>query len=341
MSSRKTPETPIPLPPEKIAEIKPPKRKFFKNLSPAAIERMEKADHQRSRLPPGIWWGMAGVIILFAGGFLISFLIARRDVSRAISSHAEVFRSGVTDLESMDTASASREFATIANDTSGVAPLVQWLGFLYHGGAGTIAAFMDVTRQFEALSEAIGALENDTFQFLAGQGTDFLSQLELIRDTLSSINTDGNTLASNAPAFGDLFAGSDSGSAAILRSRRNRKARRNSSMLLFPGCIAHAASCPYDPAESFRDPPGRRISWQLCGRHDRERHDHERFRCMILRMLILHSRRISFRRKPLQLEVLGSGRRMRIGFSISRPQRRKHWHFSMSRISMLQRPPWR
>jgi hypothetical protein len=206
MSDRKKTEVPIPLPPQKIREIGPlPKKRFFKNLSPATVERREEADEKKSRLPRGIWWGVAGLLFLFAAGFTVSFFILRRNISNAISSRAGLFREGIADLQNGEPASAAQKFSSLSDSEGAVGPLIQSMGFLFRGGAGAITAFMDVTKQLTDLSQELALLENDTFRLWSGGGADFISRLKLVRATLAAINADGNELVS-LPSFGSMFA---------------------------------------------------------------------------------------------------------------------------------------
>ncbi len=208
MADRKKKETPIPLPPEKIGEIKPlPKKRFFKNISPATVIRREGADAaKKSRFPRRIWWGIAGLSLLFALGFSISFYVVRRNASNEISSKGGLFRAGVADLTGGNPASATQEFSSLSESVNGLGPMAQWLGFLFQGGTHTITAFMDATRQFAALSQELTQLEGDVFHLWSGAaGTDFILHLKLARATLAAIDADSGELSSAMPSFGNVF----------------------------------------------------------------------------------------------------------------------------------------
>jgi hypothetical protein len=217
-------EVPIPLPPEKVREIRPlSKKEFFKDVSPDVVVWQEDVEKRKPRLPRGIWWGVAGILAIFIIGFVISFSIVRRNVANKVSAQAGVFRAGIADLEGSDPAAAAQKFSSLAENTKEVAPFTQWLGFLFQGGAGTIRAFMDTGKQFETLSEELSALTGDTFQLLSGQSSDFISHLEMIRAALAAIDADSNTLSSASPSFGNMFSGGDTYLSLQTQSRNTQK----------------------------------------------------------------------------------------------------------------------
>lgn len=207
MSDRKRKETKIPLPPELVREIKPlPKKRFFKNLSPSVIVKREEADGRNSRWPHGIWWGIAGLSVLLIVGFIISFFVVRRNLSNALSSHTDLFRAGVADLQNGDPSLAGQQFSMLAASDSGLTSFLGQLGFLFQGGAQTVTAFMDVTKQFTQLSQELTVLEGDVFHLWSGVGSgDMISHLRELRATLAAITTDGNELSSVMPSLADLL----------------------------------------------------------------------------------------------------------------------------------------
>jgi hypothetical protein len=206
MHDHKEKEIPIPLPPKKVREVKPlPRRRFFKNLAVSTIMRHENVEEKKTRLPHGIWWGVAGILVLFIAGFVISSILVRKSLSNEISSKAGLFREGIADLQNGEPTSAAQEFSLFSQSTGGFAPFLQWLGFLFQGGTNTVAAFMDVTRQFSQLAEELATLENDAFNLWHGGGADFVTHLKLIRETLAAINADSSKLSAVMPSFGSLL----------------------------------------------------------------------------------------------------------------------------------------
>ncbi len=223
MRRHKEKETPIPLPPKKVREIKPPRKGFFKNLSPATVMKREEVDEKEPRLPRSIWWGIVGILALFMLGFIISFFVLRRNVSNEISSRASLFRAGVSDLENGDPSLAARQFSSLSENTDGLTPFVNWLGFLFRGSVGTVTAFTDATKQFAALSEEVTALEGDAFKLWSGAaGSDFISHLKSLRATLAAIASDGNELSS-VPSFGNLLGEGNSYLALQTQSEGTQK----------------------------------------------------------------------------------------------------------------------
>ena len=208
MSDRKNAEAPIPLPPKKVAEIKPfPKKKFFRDILPATVMRREEAAVKKLRLPKGIWWGIVGLLALFIIGFIISFFIVRRNVLRAIDSRVTQLRAGIADLENADPRAAALEFSSLATSTADLGSVAKQFGFLFQGGGGAVSAFMDVTKQFTGLSVEFAALENDAFQLLNGGGADVVTDLTTLRGTLAAIDADSSELS---PILSSLGGGVDS-----------------------------------------------------------------------------------------------------------------------------------
>ena len=208
LSRKKKKDTPVPLPPEKMKEVNlVPERGFFKNLSASSIRRHERIEEGRSALPRHIWWGVLGLIILFVGGFAVSFFLLRQKVSRTLSDQADLFRAGVAALTSGNPVLAEQKFSLLSEDANGLGSLAGWLDFLYQGGAGTVTAFTDVTRQFIQLSQQIATLEQDVFGIWQGSsGPEFVSHLKLLRSTLAAINTDAGKISSGLPLFGSMLA---------------------------------------------------------------------------------------------------------------------------------------
>ena len=206
MRDHKKTEVPIPLPPKKVREVKPlPKKRFFKNLLPATVLKREEGTEKKSRLPRSLRWGIVGLLVLFIVGFTISFFVVRQNVSSVISSRTSLFRAGIAELQNGNPSLAAQKFSSLSENNDGLGPVVDWLGFLFRGGAGTLTAFMDATKQFTELSQEIAALESDAFRLWSGaSGTDFVSHLKLIRTTLAAIDADGNELSS-VPSFGNLL----------------------------------------------------------------------------------------------------------------------------------------
>jgi hypothetical protein len=212
MPFRKKKEISIPLPPEKIkeAELVAPRKRFFKNLSVAAIKRQEQSDDARPALPRGIWWGVGGLVVLFVGGLIVSLVIVRHNVSTAISEKENLFRSGLAELQHGDPSLAAQKFSEISEGNSGLLSITNWLGFLVQGGVGTVTAFMDVTRQFSQLSLQIAAIEQDAFSVLHGSsGADLVSHLKLLRSTLAAVASDTGEISTNLPSFGSFFSGGE------------------------------------------------------------------------------------------------------------------------------------
>ena len=209
MSDRKKKEAGIPLPPELVREIKSStKKRFFRNLSPSVIVKREEIGRKNPRLPRGIWWGIVGLAVFLVVGFAVSFFMLRRNISDEISSRADLFRAGVADLQNGDPSLAEQQFTAISESNNGLASFAGQLGFLFQGGARTITAFIDATKQFAQLSQELAALEDDTFHLWSGRGqSNVIAHLEGLRATLAAITTDGEELSSVMPSLANLLGG--------------------------------------------------------------------------------------------------------------------------------------
>jgi hypothetical protein len=63
---------------------------------------------QRSSFPKGIKWGIAGLVVLFIGGSILSFYIVKRNVANTLSSRVTTLEAGVADLQDLDPTSAAQ-----------------------------------------------------------------------------------------------------------------------------------------------------------------------------------------------------------------------------------------
>lgn len=157
---------------------------------------------EKTRLPRGIWWGIAGLLALFIIGFVVSYFIVRRNVSNEITSRTVQFRTGILDLENANPQAAAQEFSALATSTNDLGSALQRFGFLFQGGAGTISAFIDTTQRFTELSQELVALENDVLQLWHGGATDMVTDLKALRGTLAALDNDESQLSSILPSLG-------------------------------------------------------------------------------------------------------------------------------------------
>jgi len=61
-----------------------------------------RGENHRQPLPRGIKWAAAGLIVLFVGGFAVSYYIVKREIAATISSRIGTLQAGVQDLQNLD-----------------------------------------------------------------------------------------------------------------------------------------------------------------------------------------------------------------------------------------------
>jgi hypothetical protein len=163
--------------------------------------RFRGEDHRQS-LPRGIKWAVAGLVILFVGGFSVSYYFIKREVVATISSRIGTLQAGVQDLQNLDPQSASREFSSI-NTSSSAEGVWGSIVSLFAGSSATIRSFTDLSNQLTTLSNNMTNIENDAFGFISGNGSSTLvADLAGMRDTLAAIDADSSVLSGAASSFG-------------------------------------------------------------------------------------------------------------------------------------------
>jgi hypothetical protein len=166
---------------------------------------------QRSSLPKGIKWGIAGLVVLFIGGSVASFYLVRRSVASTLSSRVATLQAGVADLQNLDPKSASQEFSSL--NSASPSGFFNSIISLFQGGSGAIHSFTDLSSQLAILSQAMTKTEGDIFGFVtpvassttptSAQATSTLvTDLQNIRTALTAINADSDQLSSAAAYFG-------------------------------------------------------------------------------------------------------------------------------------------
>lgn len=161
----------------------------------------------RTSLPRGIMWGVVGLIVVFVGGFVISYYVVRGMVAREITMRVDTLQEGVTDLQNFNPQSAEQEFQDL-NNAPGFGGLASALGFFFQSGSRALQSFTDLSRQLSALSEDSSNFEGAAFTlFSTGNGSDLIANLTSVKNDLAAIDADSNVLASAAPATSGLAAG--------------------------------------------------------------------------------------------------------------------------------------
>jgi hypothetical protein len=155
----------------------------------------------RRPLPRGIKWGVIGLIVLFIGGFAVSYYVIRREVAATISSQIVTLQAGVQDLQNLNPQSAAQEFSSFnATSSSGI---FNSLISLFAGSSGAVRSFTDLSKQLTALSNNMANIENDAFGFVSQNGSNTLAaDLASARDTLAAIDAVTNQLSGVASDIG-------------------------------------------------------------------------------------------------------------------------------------------
>ncbi len=157
---------------------------------------------ERHPLPKGIKWGVAGLIVIFIGGFVVSYYLIKREVSATISSRLSALQAGVQDLQNFDPQSAAQEFSSL-NASSSAGGIFGPLVSLFEGSSAAVRSFADLSSQLAGLSQNISSIENDAFGFASGSGSSTLAaDFANMRNTLAAIDADSNQLSGVAARFG-------------------------------------------------------------------------------------------------------------------------------------------
>ncbi|HUC02072.1 MAG TPA: DUF4012 domain-containing protein [Candidatus Paceibacterota bacterium] len=161
-----------------------------------------RGEEERHPLPRGIKWGIAGIIVLFVGGSVVSYYLVKHQVAATISSQIGTLTAGVTDLKNLDPQSAEQEFSLLGASSS---PAGIWgsLVLLFEGGGGAVKSFSDLSSQLVLLSQNMAAVENDIFSLVSGSGTSTLAtDMQTTKDTLAALDADTNALSGVASSLG-------------------------------------------------------------------------------------------------------------------------------------------
>ena len=200
----------------------------------------------RPRAPKGvpkpIVWAAAGLIVLFIGGFGLSYYVARRELASAVSAREESLRTGMDDLRNFDFSGAESEFSPSAGTPGGLP--AGWLGALsslFSGSGNAFGAFTDLSNQLSSLTQNIANAQTDLWTAIAAvpitngnpaasssaagavsgvaTGTSpLVGDLKGMQTSLAAIEGDMNQLSGVAAAFGTQTgisvpaAGGDGGS---------------------------------------------------------------------------------------------------------------------------------
>ncbi len=161
-----------------------------------------RGEDRRTPLPRGIKWAAAGLVVLFIGGFAVSYYIVKREVAATISFRIGTLQAGVQDLQNFDPQSAAQKFSSL-NASPSAEGIWGSLVSLFAGSSVTIRSFTDLSNHLTTLSNNITSIENDAFGFVSGNGSSTLvADLASTRDTLTAIDADSGALSGAASSLG-------------------------------------------------------------------------------------------------------------------------------------------
>ena len=206
-------------PPRKNEQIQPDALvKVIKNEpKDEALEKKGPVAPHRASLPKSIWWGIGGLVLLFAGGSVVSFYLVKTRVAASVSTNLGTLRSGVQDLQNLNPQAAQQKFSTLQGSlqdlsSGNVGSLINSLGFLFKGGSNAIGALSDVGNQLSLFTSEVNDAASSSYAFFTtGNGVPLVGDLSRMRDTLGTIDTESNELSSAASLMGGLSSagGSD------------------------------------------------------------------------------------------------------------------------------------
>jgi Protein of unknown function (DUF4012) len=233
-------------PDELIKVIKhEPVDRGLKNI-PVTPGNYKKFKGKGPPLPRGIMWGVLGLAAFFVIGFLVIFFFVRGKVATSIATNADALRAGVADLQDLNTASATDEFAALAaanGSSSDIWGVLNTFGFLFKGGANAVASFSDLAGELSSFSTELSSIQGNAFTFLVnGQGSTPVAELTSLRDTMYAISATGNQLSSAAALAGMASSSGLGGDAQTYLSLQSQLASAENFLNAFIPWLAEPAT---------------------------------------------------------------------------------------------------
>lgn len=160
-------------------------------------------DEERTTLPRGIWWAMAGLVLLLIVGLIASFYLWRSKAKKELVSQTTGFEAGVSALENLDFGAAAAQFQAAAASSTDLKSAAGLFSVLANG-KNPISMFADLSKQLAALSDNLQDTENDILALLgaAHSDRDFPSDLASLNRTLHAVDADGQNLTTVFSAAG-------------------------------------------------------------------------------------------------------------------------------------------
>jgi len=168
------------MPPKRDDDVRPDElvRVIKREPKDEALEKVH--EEPRTPLPKGILWGIFGLVVLFIGGSLVSFLVIRGEMAVSVSKDFGLLRTGVSDLQGLDLSAAQKAFSSIGS-------------------------LSNLSAQLVFFSQEMGDVASSSFDFfVTGAGGPLIADLGRLRDTLGAINAESDQLSSVASFAGNL-----------------------------------------------------------------------------------------------------------------------------------------
>lgn len=159
---------------------------------------------QKSKpLHKSLKWGIAGLVLLFIGGSIVSFYVLRGKIVASVASQAQTLQAGVADLQNFDPASAKQKFSLISDSASSTDGFLGTFASFIGGGA--FNSFKGIASELAVLSDEFVSLQSGVFNFVAtGNGTNFIADLGNLRDTVIALDNDSKQIEAVIGPLGEL-----------------------------------------------------------------------------------------------------------------------------------------
>ncbi len=193
------------MPPE-TSDIKWPgdsakKEREFENLAESGGGPPVRPEIRRKGLPRGIGFGIAALIIIFAGSLVFAYFSSRR-FSDSVSLNLEDIRSGVEDLRNLDPESAEEKFV-LARDSMNFEDIFSKLSLLFGSSKEAVSDFNTVISSGIAISKEVSFFRDNLPGLVFGRrGDELIGHLRSTRDILSGMSSVGSGAASVAAKMG-------------------------------------------------------------------------------------------------------------------------------------------
>lgn len=175
---------------------------------------------RRRSLPKGIKWAVVGLVIIFIGGFGISYYVARHVFIAAMSTRAEQLQQGIHALKDFNLNAAAQQFAAAGSNGTGVESVLGPLSSLFSGGTNVVSVFGDISQQLSLLTQDLSNVQGDAWGMLAHvpivNGASAAGSSADASSSLSSPSAPSSTLITDLQGIQSALAAIDADSAKLV-----------------------------------------------------------------------------------------------------------------------------